>query len=557
MPCIPVPPQPLPAEIADLFSETSESPVTSPPLPGGLVPPWMGSILSAHAPQRSGGGMAQGAVEVWYPDTGSIATFTSGKKPQFNEIVFAVNKKYPLKEVGTGKLKFHDRDDGTSVTFCGTIRPDLGGNVAACRNKPHEHKIIGIPNSCKRRACPECYPYWSKKAGQRVSSVLNGFIRLSVPESLQEQVCEALQALPEDANRLQIESVFQDTDRYLPRHVVFSPDQETLGKLILKTEAVLLKRWGPGLKNDSWKYANEFHKIFQKKLRRKLDQIVQSAGVYAYVEIGHDIRLKDNKESKKADHDCDTNRYRKILDQPAWRYNVKFSPHSHIMAFGALENAEAFHKRTGWIYRNYGIITNVGGLTSYLLSHAPDIEGMHSIRYCGDLNPTKMAVVGEVKIPHLIKCVECIEEGRSSEDALMVIAKLASVEYQKDASRHMHLASWTFSDEQLSDKPYRTLQVIQIYQRRSSNRCVGVGTDPPLNIASWLSEEEKAEQLRQWKLLKSERDRVRKAEQWVPWSDWVRFSPEDRERFKWRQYYTPEDYAELSAEEKLKFFEWI
>lgn len=249
------------------------------------------------------------------------------------------------------------------------------------------------------------------------------------------------------------------------------------------------------------------------------------------------------------------NRYREVLNQPDWRNKVKFSPHSHLMAKGYLEDADEFFKRTGWIYRNLGPITNSGGLTRYLLSHAPDITGIHSYRQCGDLK--KHVVEGEIKIPVFPKCPECIEEGKQSEDAGMVLAKLKTVEYRRDENRHNQLISWEFKEDGLSQKPYRITQVIQVYRRKTDQRRIGAREeDPPPIIAEWLSEEQKERQLREWKLLKKERERIRKAQQWIPWSDWIILAPDVRSQYKWRKYFSQEEYAAASADWQVKMFEW-
>lgn len=594
MPYLPVPPARLSADIDALFSDSSDAPdLLSPQGGGSLCASPLGVILSAHAPQPSGGGLAQGADQDWrsmdrkgyrntgissgapggivsgYPDLGSIATKPSEKFAQIEEIgiqafkqiqysaVREIVKKFPLQEVGTGKLKYHTRLDGSTATFCGTFRPDAEGMVAACSNKPYQHQVIGIPNSCKRRACPECHWDWGKKDAQRVSSVLNGFLRLSVPDSLQESVCEAFLNLPENGDRSTLDPIFKEVEVYLPRHVIFSPDITEVARLVQKAHKALVKKWGAVVDEKPWLYRNEFYKTFLNKYRRKLDKVVRSAGIFAAVEVTHDIRLKSQKESQKADKQIDANRYRKILDYPDWRYKVKFSPHSHLQAFGRMENAEAFHARTGWVYVNYGTITNSAGLTKYLLSHAPDVQGKHSVRYIGSLNPARMSVEGEAKIPYFMKCEECLREGKSMKESGMVMARLESTEYHRDGNKHNHLVSWEFSDK-ISDKPYRTTKILQIYKWRDPDaRPVGKAREPPPAIADWLSPEEKAERLRQWKLLAAERERIRRASLWVPWRDWSRMDAEKREEYKWRRYFTPEEYAELSPREKMQYFEWV
>jgi|GEM_PF-3158695 len=537
----------------------------------GLVPLCMEHITSVHALGRDD---ARGILPAFpmersqvlnttrYPDTGSIATFTSDRSLQFKEIVNSVAKKYPLQEVGTGKLKFHQKPDGSNVTYCGTIRPDENGNVAACKRKPYEHRIKGIPNACKRRAWPECWPEWAKKGGQRFSSVLNGYIREIIPNPLKERLCKALEhsaSEPGNEDPLQVQEIrkiLDDGDRWLPRHVVFSPDFKTIARLILHSENALEKK-GIDIKENPWRYRNEFYKVFMKKYRRAADQVIRLAGLTAYAEITHDIRLKKNKESDKADRRQDMNRYREILDQRDWRYNTRFSPHSHAAGWGLLMNSEEFHKRTGWIYVNYGTVFNAAGLAKYLLSHAPDNPGLHSIRYGGDLNPSKMSLEGEIKIPEFPPCEDCLEEGTPRNKAELVIAKLASVEYVKVKDNKTQIASWEFTEEGISSKPYRITKIIQVYRRRSP----AVDPRSPVRIQDpippWLSEEERQDRERLLRLQRKERERIQMAQVWLPLSAWIKLGKEDQARYKWRQYYSEEEYAAAPAVEKVLTFEWI
>jgi len=524
-------------------------------------------------------GPADAPVQSGYPDTGSIATLSSDQFLHFAEIVNAAAKRWPLREVGTGTLKYHQKPDGSTVTYCGTIRPDDDGNVAACKTKPYDHEIKGLPNSCKRRACPECYPDWATKGAQRVSSKLNGRIREIVPTDLKERLCEALElTFPEsgaddERAKQEILNVLESGDRYLPRHVVFSPDVEQIARLILRTEKALAKR-GIDIRGDTWKYRDEFHRVFHKKYRRKLDQVIRIAGMTGFMEITHDIRLKRDKESHKADRNLDINRYRAILDQSDWRYYVRFSPHSHTAGWGYLMDGDEFHKKTGWIYVNYGTVYSASGLVNYLLSHAPDNPGLHSIRYGGDLNPAYMVVEGEIKIPEFPPCQDCLDEGVPREKAEMVIAKLASVEYIRDKNHRTRIAGWEFTEEGISSRPYRITKIIQVFRRKPPDPRVGIrwlgflhphllsardytGWKPDPGIAPWLSEEEQAERKRLEALRKKERERIRKAQQWISRFAWEQLGPEDRARFKWRRYYTADEYAGASAAEKVLTFEWV
>lgn len=505
---------------------------------------------------------AQQDTVIGYPANGSIATFTPDRKGQNDRIFIPdVMRRYPPEETGTGRVKFHTQRDGSRVSYCGTIRPDENGLVAACSNKPYDHQIVGIPNSCKRRGCPECSPDWSHMASKRVQQSVNGYILATVPEQMKKGLLEALAGLsgeapPDEWKQLdQIQDILTQAYRYLSRHIVISPSREAVAAIVERTERTLKKN-GINIDKDHIRYRNEFHRVFMKKYRRKLDQVVRAAGIDAYIDVDHNIRLKDFRESVIADREYDKNRYREVLTTPHWRHQVRFSPHSHLMAWGYLIPVKEFYERTGgWVYKNLGVVSSVAGLSDYLLSHAPDIAGMHSYRTGGNLKNYR--VQGEIKIPVFRKCLECIEEGKAVKDAGMVLAKLQSVEYKRDKDRQNKMISWEFQGG-LSDKPYRTTEIIQVYDLKPpGQRKPGTpGEDPPPTIGAWISEEDRERQLCEWRLLKKERERIRRSNLWMSFAQWEKLPAAERQRFKWRKYFSQESYAEAGPEWLIKMFEW-
>lgn len=468
---------------------------------------------------------------------------------------------YPPEETGTGRVKYHTRPDGSRVSYCGTIRPDEDGNVAACNNKPYGHQIIGIPNSCKRRGCPECSQDWSQKASKRVQQSVNGYILATVPETLKNGLLDALQSIsgdksPDEWNQIdKIQDILSQAYRYLSRHIVISPSRAAVAAIVVRTEKALEKK-GINLDKEHIRYRNEFHRVFMKKYRRKLDQVAKMAGLDAYIDVDHNIRLRNDRESEIADRDQDKNRYREVLTTPRWRHDVRFSPHSHLMAWGYLMPVEEFFEKTGgWVYKNLGVVSSAAGLTDYLLSHAPDIDGMHSYRTGGAMKNYR--VQGEIKIPIFRKCLECIEEGKAAKDAGMVLAKLQSVEYQRGEDRQNKIISWEFKGG-LSNKPYRTTEIIQVYDLKppQQHKPGTPAEDPPPTIAAWASEEERQRQLTEWKLLKKERERIRRAGLWMSFAQWEQLPVDARHRFKWRKYFSQETYAEAGPDWLIKMFEW-
>jgi hypothetical protein len=397
-------------------------------------------------------------------------------------------------------------------------------------------------------------------AAKRVQQSVNGYILATVPETLKKGLLEALAGLsgdegPDEWKQLdQIQGILDQATRYLSRHIVISPSREAVAALVERTEKALEKK-GVNLDKEHIRYRNEFHRLFMKKYRRKLDQVARDAGLDAYIDVDHNIRLRNENDAEKSDWDQNKNRYREVLTAPSWRHHVRFSPHSHLMAWGYLIPVEEFYERTGgWIYKNLGVVSSVSGLTDYLLSHAPDIDGMHSYRPAGNMKNYR--VQGEIKIPIFRKCLECIEEGKAAKDAGMVLAKLQSVEYQRDQDRQNKLISWEFEGG-LSNKPYRTTEIIQVYDLKPpAQRKPGTTEDPPPTIAAWINQEDRERQLCEWKLLRKERERIRRSNLWMSYDQWEKLPAEERARFKWRKYFSLETYAEAGPEWLLKMFEW-
>ena len=411
-----------------------------------------------------------------YPVTGSIKI-----RRENSDFVPHVSINYPLRESGTGRVK---------GAYCGTVRAMPGSTIGACKNNPGNHKPLVIPNSCKRRECPECWPHWAKKAGKRVSGVLNGYL---------------------DAKYRNQRQLIPDFDiPYSPDHISVHPDRQTITRLVRETELQLLDKDPLHIDPD------QFHKLFTKKYRRAVDEILTLMGVSGCVEIEHDIRLMSNKESDKADRACDANRYREVLDREDWRDHVKFSPHSHIITDGCFIplNSDELYERTGWTYRNHRVISGVEGLVHYLLSHAPAREGIHNIRYCGTLNKHRLSVVGEITIPVFPKCLDCIKEGIPEKETGYVIAKIETIDYKRNERGRKVLDTWSFS--QISNKPVRKTEHIVVY------RILAAG-------------EKRGEIARDF----------RGNPEYIPRESWEKLPPDKRYRFRWKQYYSLEEYAAL------------
>lgn len=421
-----------------------------------------------------------------YPDTGSIKF-----RRENSDFVPHVSVNYPLLEVGTGRVKNE---------YCGTVRAQAGSTIGACKNNPGKHKPLVIPNSCKRRTCPECWPHWARKAGKRVSVVLNGY----------------LNAKYRDQRKL-----LPDFDiPYLPDHVSVHPGRGVISRLVRETELQLLDKDPSHIDPDA------FHKLFNKKYRIEVDAILEFMGVSGYIEITHDIRLKSDKESSKADQALDANRYREVLNCEDWRARVKFSPHSHIITDGCFIplNSDELYERTGWTYRNHRPISGVTGLVYYLLSHAPARDGLHNIRYCGTLNKHRLSVIGEITIPVFPYCPECIAEGIPEKETGYVISKVEDITYKRDELGRKVLDEWSFS--MISNKPVRKTEHITVYRILAPGEKRGeISRDPKGNP------------------------------DYIPLESWEQLPPDKRHQFRWKKYYTLDEWAVLPAAAKPG--EWV
>jgi hypothetical protein len=72
-----------------------------------------------------------------------------------------------------GLVKPYIVSSGTGVVskdYCGTYR----SHVAACNQKPGDHKPLLIRKGCNSQQCPECWQPWGKKRSESIEDSLNG-----------------------------------------------------------------------------------------------------------------------------------------------------------------------------------------------------------------------------------------------------------------------------------------------------------------------------------------------------------------------------------------------
>jgi len=376
-----------------------------------------GAVVGGEAWQpRSPPPGAPGSLQ-WYPDLPVTIRNEMEDSPRvetYNDIRIGNYKKL-LRESGTDK----DRPD------CGTVK--TGG---ACNNKPNTHRPILVPCHCNRRGCPVCYPSWSDQAGKRARDTLEGYLTARHGR--------------EASHTLQGE----DRDRVLPRHVTWSPGPEIVRALVREVVA-------EGTAQE------DFHRVLLKKYRKMANRVATAAGVQAGILMTHDIRLRKDLDADAADRAMAKDRYRAVLNRPGWRRRVKYSPHTHGIVFGGLLNARDFFREQGWIYRVIGTVHTPENLVRYLLSHAPDQPGVHSVSYIGEMAPENLVKLQENRIRDTPICEECVTEGLLPEAAHRVVGVLlpGSVRCENDgnlAERLLHgrgkPVAWLW--DRLTDRPF-------------------------------------------------------------------------------------------------------
>jgi hypothetical protein len=458
-----------------------------PTLEGGLAAPIQGNLTCAHAHQRSGGGLAQGANT--YPDI--IGTFGgSHRGKETADWVPHVQKKYgPIPIVGTGWIK---------DARCGRFKP-LDGDVAgACQNEPENHRPMLLPIGCSRKECPEDWNRWARKGARRAENVVNGYLTAKFKD--------------------QAELIPGFVPRYLPDHLSVHPSKKVVKDLVRRTEKALV--WMEILRTD-YHYGREFHRIFQKKYNDAEKAALAKADLKNYLSVYHPIRLRKTEDEDLTDFNQNTSRYRRVLDHKDRMKHVKFSPHSHIVTDGSyvMDAAEFYDLTNGWTYRNHREVTNIQVLMFYLLSHASATSNSHSVRYLGVLH--NMTLQGNIEVEYFPECPECRKEGKYDPKQLnFTVGKLRTTEYQRDEKGHLILTDWEW--EQISRKVIRRTRIIPVYR-----------LPKPGETRKGMRKTSDGKKVDQ-----------------IPKDIWDHLLPEYQDERRYIQTYTAEEYIALPASEK-------
>jgi hypothetical protein len=310
-----------------------------------------------------------------------------------------------------GQVKPYIVSSGTGVVskeYCGTVR----SRVAACNQKPGDHKPLLIRKGCNSQQCPECWPTWADKRSESIEDSLNGYMNLKF-------------------GWVQKHRKGFSVNRVYPRHVSFHASADDMRPYILAALDELgdLEECSMGT----------FDRVFWSKFGPVAWGMALDAGITAGVVIKHDFRLADEDDDEiRRGEGRYVARYRAIMDRPDWQDHIKFYPHIHVIGWGRLEDAAAFHKRTGWTYRMHGVARTPAGLAYALLSHAVCIPGSKAYVPIGEMHSSKMACVTEYRYSEPILCSECLEEGRAETESRRVIATLLPTESGGYALRCEH-----------------------------------------------------------------------------------------------------------------------
>ena len=150
---------------------------------------------------------------------------------------------------------------------CGTYR----SHVAACNQKPGDHKPLLIPRTCKSQQCPECWEVWGKKRSESIEDSLNGYMNLKF-------------------GWVQKHRKGFSVNHMYPRHVSFHPPQDLLKSLIQRTLDEL---------GDLEDYPmGTFDRVFWSKFGPIARRMARDAGITSGLVIPHDFRLADEDDDE-------------------------------------------------------------------------------------------------------------------------------------------------------------------------------------------------------------------------------------------------------------------
>jgi len=243
---------------------------------------------------------------------------------------------------------------------CGTVR-----FWQLCSADP-SHKG-GKPryNHCDAPGCPECWPYWSRKETDRIAARVEGF----------------LQARRDQAD---LDNLIPYLHR--PSHWYLSPPPGLVREAIVRSTDTggiidLLRKWGR-------------------------EQFPLEGGAVIF----HPYRMKKG--------DDEPERWRVVRDLPDWQDHVYFSPHFHIIGYGALfpdlepeDRGPAFFVESQgwrlWKVRDLPKPEDVRKVASYLLSHTFVLAGKNAVSYWGCLSSRYLKCTKAFRHKDDILCPEC------------------------------------------------------------------------------------------------------------------------------------------------------
>ena len=253
------------------------------------------------------------------------------------------------------------------------------GHAGICSGSGTDHPIIRFQYSCHNLTCPVCFTGTLVRNAKAAAQRVNGY----------REAMAAVQGTLAGCTGAGIPLP--------PRHVMLSPPASVVNHYIEK-----IIRWLPDHPGEA--FDSEFTRRFRESAYRELQALgLDGAGVVIHLWRTTARAKALHNESGSTDRIWDWLRPREDREDL-----VYFSPHAHLVAYGAMLPAGEFYNISGgWVYRNLGEAYNLEGLLFYLLGHTQVINGRVSITYAGCLSPRRLKTTKTEVLREEVLCETC------------------------------------------------------------------------------------------------------------------------------------------------------
>ncbi len=261
--------------------------------------------------------------------------------------------------------------------FCGEVR-----SVAVCSANPVDHEKRKIRHSCNRLECPICHARTLSRNAEAVGSRVNGYRQALMG---QRTIDGQQVARPRP-----------------PRHGVLSPPMSVINAVYDRTIKALDRKHPDGYT------AAAVQQVFIEKFRYEAYKALDLLGVDGASVIIHFDRVSDQGKTRYTDAGTDDKIWKWIRQQPDFRDLIRLSPHVHLIYYGTSMPTGDFYEASGsWVFKMRREVEDVPRLASYLLSHAPVINGRVSVTYWGCLSARKLEAVSTYTEKEEVLCETC------------------------------------------------------------------------------------------------------------------------------------------------------